>query len=531
MKRVMCVYFPAWPMQRLLHARPELRDRCVAIAQPTGKRGAVIRLACPRATRLGVRPGMPVAEARAVVPQLSVHDEDPTSDRHALEKLAAWAERYSPIVGLEEGPAPECLLLDVTGCADCFHGEDRLAERAVGEFRAQGSTVRIAIADTLGAAWGLCHQGSGVRGQESGVRILKPLTPDSCLLTPDLRPLPVTALRLPDDVLDTLAALGFERIEQLLEMPRDGLPRVDPLVLRRLDQLLGRVPEPIVPCKFRPQVQARCSFEYATDRRVFLEHALEKLLTHIVALLREQGRGVKHLECWFFHESVPPSRIDVRLFRSTQELAHLRKLLAARLERLTLPAPACGICLRAPVVEPLSPRQYDLFEEEPREGELAALIDRLVSRLGREAVTFATLVDDPQPEYACRFEPAIGDKKTRRQGDKETRRQARRRDFQLLFPRDSLSPCLLVSLSPCLSPRPASLVRPTPLVWTRDRTFRHAGHEYIVVASWGPERIETGWWRGDDVRRDYYIVETDTSTRWWIFRRHDGQWFVQGCFD
>ena len=51
------------------------------------------------------------------------------------------------------------------------------------------------------------------------------------------------------------------------------------------------------------------------------------------------------------------------------------------------------------------------------------------------------------------------------------------------------------------------------------------------MQSWGPERIETGWWRGDDVRRDYYVVETDAGTRWWIFRRHDGQWFVQGCFD
>ncbi len=473
---------------------------------------------------------MPVAEAQAVAPFLSVHDEEPTNDLRALEKLAAWAERFSPIVGLEEGFAPQCLLLDVTGCASCFHGEDRLAQRAVSEFREQGWSVRAAIADTLGAAWAISHQASSF----SAHRILRTLNESS-----DLRLLPLTALRLPDEAMQTLAALGFERIEQLLEMPRDLLAgRVDALVLRRLDQMLGRVPEPIVPCKFRPAVQARCSFEYATDRRVFLDHAFDQLLTRIVAMLREQGRGAKHLECWFFHESSPPSRVDVRLFRATQEIVHLRKLLDARLERLQLPEPACGICLRAPLVEPLIERQYELFDAEPpREEELAALIDRLVSQLGREAVTFATLVDDPQPEFAYRLDPAITEKRET-YGVKSKKRGKRNDDAKdgrvLLF--DTQHSALGTRHStPGI--RPASLTHPAPLVslaWTADgmpARFQHAGNEYAVVCSWGPERIETGWWRGDDVRRDYYIVDTDAGTRWWIFRRHDGQWFVQGCFD
>src|SRR5262249_17531324 len=150
MKRVMCVYLPRWPLQRLWHARPELRAKPVAIAaarsgEPSRTAGArlaasaraKVLVCCDRAARAALRPGMPVAEARATCRHLAVCDEDPASDLRALRKLAGWAERYSPTVGLEEGPTPSCLLLDVTGCAACFHGEDRLAYRAEREFDEQ----------------------------------------------------------------------------------------------------------------------------------------------------------------------------------------------------------------------------------------------------------------------------------------------------------------------------------------------------------------------------------------------------------
>mgnify|MGYP002784502272 CR=1 FL=1 len=551
-------------MQRLLQARPELRDRPVALAQPILRRGAVVRLSCLRARRAGVRPGMPVAEARAVAPALTLIDDDPLADRQALQQLAAWAERFSPVVGLEESPAPESLVLDITGGADCFHGEDRLVERVVREFRERGWAVRVAIADTLGAAWALCHWSRHAPREhqcptERDGYILPAGASESALW-----PLPVAALRLPDDTLHVLSMLGFERIEQLLQMPRDALVgRVGTLVVQRLDQMLGRAPELIVPCKFRPEVQARCSFETATDRRAFLDHALDQLLQHVVTMLREEGRGIRHLESWFFHESAAPSRVDLRLFRPTQEFAHLRKLLQARLEPLQLPEAVSGICLRASVVEPLTERQYDLFDAEPpRESELAMLIDRLVSRLGRDAVTFATLVDDPQPEHACRFDPALSEGRGVRGEGRgvrgEGRGQRKRRDLEksgILFDSTStqysvlstqystkIPPSLIPHPLP-LAPRPSPLAphlllaRPSPLLlnaWTSDGAparFLHGGREHEVARLWGPERIETGWWRGHDVRRDYYIVETDTGTRWWIFRQHDGQWFVQGWFD
>src|SRR6516165_3517706 len=157
MKRAMCIYFPKWSLQRLCAGRPELRDKPVGIASRRTARGARILLCSKSAAQSGVRSGMPVAEAVAVNPQLLVEEEDPEKDLLVLQELAEWATRYSPIVGLEEGPAPQSLLLDITGCAGCFHGEDRLAERATRELKETGCFACVAIADTIGAAWAIAH--------------------------------------------------------------------------------------------------------------------------------------------------------------------------------------------------------------------------------------------------------------------------------------------------------------------------------------------------------------------------------------
>src|SRR5438093_12819718 len=133
MKRVMCVYLPRWPLQRLERDEPGLRDLSLALADPRAARGPQIVLCSTRAERAGVRPGMPVAEALAVDRSLQVREQNPDADLLALGRLAKWLERFSPIVAVEDvgrignpshqnEPAPQALLVDITGCADCFHG-------------------------------------------------------------------------------------------------------------------------------------------------------------------------------------------------------------------------------------------------------------------------------------------------------------------------------------------------------------------------------------------------------------------------
>ena len=404
MKRVMCIYLPQWPLQNLWHLRPELRDKPVALAQQRGA-NALVTFCCERAARAGVRPGMSRAEALASHGQLLVCEEDPAKDRRALERLAEWAERYSPIVSLEEEAVPQSLLLDITGCAACFHGEDRLAQQAARELRGRGWNARVAIASTLGAAWGVAHTMAAL----PAFRVVPSEETEQAL-----EPLPLAALRLPDEAVATLAALGIERIGQLASLPRSSVPgRFGAGVLQRLDQALGRLPEVIVPHQPLREIQVSCTFAHPTDRIDVLQHALDRLLERIEATLRSHNRGARKLECWLYHEALTPQtpapvRIEVGLFRPSGSARHLSKLLRARLERIRLAEPVVRLCLRVPSVEFMVQRQFELFDAATSQlEELGGLIDRLASQFGPDAVTFARLVDDCQPEYACRFEPAI----------------------------------------------------------------------------------------------------------------------------
>lgn len=496
------MYLPRWPLQNLWRGQPELRDKPVAIVQRQA-RGATVVVCCARAAQAGVRPGMPLAEAQTIQKQLVVWDEDPTGDRDALERLAEWAQRYSPIVGLEEAATVQSLLLDISGCAACFHGEDRLAQQAVRELRAQGWIAHVAIAGTIGAAWGLAHT---VRGL--------------CIVPPEeteqaLAPLPLAALRLPAEAIETLGKLGIERIGQLASLPRASVPgRFGALVLQRLDQALGRLPELIVPHQPLPEVQASCSFTYPTDRREVLSHAVDLLLERIEATLRSRNRGARRLECWLYHETAAPCRVEAALFRPSDSARRLGKLLHTQLEEVQIAEPVSRLALRVPAVEIMAERQFELFEADPCMEELGDLIDRLASQLGRDAVTFARLVEDPQPEHACRFEPAI----------EHTTSQQRAEPTGTLTA-DAQRP---LQMWPVPLPVHVLAVFPAGAPFK----FLWMNKEYTVTHCWGPERIETGWWRGCDIHRDYYRVETHVGARLWLFRQHeDNCWFLHGAFD
>jgi protein ImuB len=508
----MCIYLPSWPLQRLLHERPELRGKPVAIVDRQAPRGARVVLCSTAALRAGVKWNMPAAEASAICRDLHIFAEAAAQDLTALKQLAAWAERYSPVVGLEETPAPQCLLLDIAGCAACFHGEEPLVRHAARKLQGQGWTTRIAVADSVGAAWGLAHYAA-----------IPGVAPPGATETA-LRPLPVAALRLPAEAIETLAALGIEQIGQLADLPRSDLPaRFGPAVLQRFDQALGNIAELIVPHHELPDVRVSCSFGHATDSREILNEALEQLCKRIHAILEKSGQGARQVDCWLYHEAASPRRVEVRFVRAARSAPYLGELLRMRLEQLQLGEPVYAMALCVPVLEPWAKSQTSLFEANDAEG-LAMLVDRLSSRLGHEAVTRAALVQDAQPEYACRFEPLV------------QTRSARSRAGTLACPTDVLQ----VSLhSRCFLRRPLRLW-PTPVRLEVVSVvpegppckLRWAGTEYRVARAWGPERIETGWWRGQDVHRDYYIAETHLGNRFWLFRRpDDGRWFLHGCFD
>src|SRR5262245_52635788 len=128
MKRVLCMWLPRWPIQRLCRGEPELSRQPLALYAP-GAGGKVFVTVCSlAAARRGVAPGMPLAEARALTMQnrglptrFALHE--PREDREALRRLAVWCQRFSPLVSLEQAESPDSLFLDITGCAHLFGGE------------------------------------------------------------------------------------------------------------------------------------------------------------------------------------------------------------------------------------------------------------------------------------------------------------------------------------------------------------------------------------------------------------------------
>ena len=161
MKRILCLWIPCWPIQRILAAKPELNHRGVVLSLQKPGRGEHV-VACNRqAERLGIHPGMPLSEAKSLGGnrrnKIHVEFHDPFADDLALGELAVRCEQFSPQVGIEESIAPESLLLDITGVQHLFHGEESLARKIVQDFSSWNYQICVAIADTVGAAWAMAH--------------------------------------------------------------------------------------------------------------------------------------------------------------------------------------------------------------------------------------------------------------------------------------------------------------------------------------------------------------------------------------
>jgi protein ImuB len=496
---------------------------------------------------------MPVAEARAVAGQFELHEEDPEADLRTLRQLAQWAERYSPLLGLEDEPAPQSLLVDITGCAACFHGEDNLLQRAVREFTQAGWVPRVAIADSVGAAWALAHFGRTpclIPPRVGCVESSRSTSASRRLDAPyKLRDLPPAALRLPAKTLTDLAQLGIDRIGSLLDLPRNDIPaRFGTEVLNRIDQALGRQPEVIVPNRTPEEIQASESFEYPTDRWEVLNYVVDRLTQQIHQQLQRRNLAARALENWFYHLSELPLRIEVGLYKPSNSSNYLAMLLHARLERARIKEPIRAVWLHVTATASLRDHQLDFLGEQEHHGieEASHLVDCLSSRLGAQAVTRARLVEDYQPEHAYRFEPLIQPAVAMQpaQQNRPARAQRRSRRVGRVFEahrqtvglEDSAHPtssCLVPPLRPLrLWDQPVRIEVVSAVPNGPPFQLRWAGHEYRILRSWGPERIATGWWRGQDIERDYYVAATDQGTRLWIFRsRHDGRWFLHGCFD
>jgi protein ImuB len=516
MKRILCLRFPAWPLQRLIAARRELRKRAVLIVKRSARGGEIVYLASALARQQGVRLGMPVAEAVACFPdEQSVHlaVDDPKTDLHWLARIAGWCERYSPLVGWQtvsklppSGDRPTALYLDIQGIGLLFGGEGALVQEMLGEIEKRGFVPRIGVADTVGAAWAITH------GVNQPVSLLPRGRASEVLAS-----LPITTLRLSEGTVDKLHSLGVTTIAQLGELPRQGLSaRFGESLLLRLDQALGDAEELIQPHKPLPEFQTEWVLEHPSARRDELELILTELVKRLAAQLWERQRGAVQLACRLDAAGEGPTCFTVGLYRPTAAAGHLLELLLIQLEQLRIYQAIGRVNLAAPLTSPLKLRQGYLFDgESHRSAEaLSLLLDRLSSRLGVQAVLQPRLRSDALPERTIELIPAVN--------------HAAKKCGPLAPHDQALSHRPLVLLAQPIELEVTAIAPDGPPL-----RFRHGHHLHRVARYWGPERIESGWWRQQRcVRRDYYRVETATGTRFWLYRElQQGSWFLHGVFE
>ena len=328
------------------------------------------------AQREGVRPGTMLTDARALCPGLATAPADPAGDLALLEQLALWAQRWGPWAALDP---PDGLVVDVTGVAHLFGGEAALLADASARLAARGLTARVALAPTAGAAWALSRYGA-----------------ERAVLHPEdsLDQLPVAALRLDPATLLVLRRLGLKRIGELSGVAREALarrfrsvraPAANPLI--RLDQLRGRVPEPLLPVLAQPPPLVQRRLLEPIRHRPLLDQVLSDLAGDLARALEGLGLGARRLELalWKVDGEVVQRRLE--LAAATREAAHVTRLFAAKLDDVDAGFGIELARLTASWCEPQPLSQRDFEAAAQAHGtSLAALIDRLSVRLGAEAV-------------------------------------------------------------------------------------------------------------------------------------------------
>lgn len=370
-----------------------------------------------------------------------------------------------------------------------------------------------------------------------------------------LAELPVAALRIDEAMAAAVAEVGIDTIGGLLALsPRSLASRFPPLLCRRLAEFRGQVAEPIVPPGGDALPQESQAFDFPVRSSDLAEHELigliETLLGRCVAPLVARGQGVLALQIRLEHgarSATAPTVIDVGLFRPTALRDHLVELVRLRLARLRLPAEIDGIAVEVIAAGAVSCRQRLLFgggtgglESSDADAEVGMLLDRLAGRLGRAAVCEPQLVGDVQPEHAwIAAPPSRPPSPVGRPSPAARAEEGGRRDrVSRSGARGYAAPrALPAGRRPIwMPPQPVPLDGPEGEVMAvapdgPPGRFRLGEVLHRVVKAHGPERIETAWWRGPTVRRDYYVVETDSGERFWLFRRlRDGGWFLHGMF-
>jgi len=462
-----------------------------------------------RAARLGLYKGQPLANARAMVPALTIMPAEDNKDQELLEQIADWCDRFSPFVATA---ASDGLILDISGAAHLFGGEAAMLNHVTGKIAAQGFAVQAAIAGTSSAARALARFAPN--------HIAAPGAEEKALTR-----LPVAALDADEKIIAALRRAGLKTIGQVVARQRDELAaRFGKAFVTALDMLLGHHHKPINPRRPLPDLMAEQRFAEPIVTQHAISASLLSLAQSLGEILEQRGLGLRRLEASFFCADGQLRRLDVALGGASRDAERVLRLLQEKLEALRDPLdPGFGfdvIRLEAMLTERTTTAQAGLDSNENAAREIGHLVDQLAARHGEARVLRFVPQDTHVPEYRCAPVPAQ-DKDfppepwTARRGTGDPPLRPLR-----LFekPEEIKVPFATAPDGP-----------PARFGWRRA--------QFEVTRAEGPERIAMQWWRHGKPTRDYFRVETKEGQRFWLYR--DGlyaqsglkpRWYLHGIF-
>lgn len=467
-----------------------------------------IVLANATAEQAGVRAGQPLATAHMLCPRLAAAPRDQPAEHQALESLAAWAYRFSAEVSIA---APDMLFVEVGASLTLFGGWLALQRRLRTELDAFAFAYSLAAAPTAAAARVFATHADGIA------------IPTMELLSNALGTVPLAASGLDAKTVAALHGMGFRNLRDLFRLPRAELGRrIGSDALDHLDRMRGLANEVLPRWQPPNRFERRIEFSFGIESQAALAFPLQRLIREFALFLIARDGGVQRFTLLLGHERGANTRIGVGLLAPQRDATALLELARARLERIELVAPVHALTLHADDLPPLCPLHQDLFETHRREQmNWPALAERLRSRLGDAALRGLHCVADHRPGRAWGFMPPAIAATNEHHGN-----------------RDAFSPIRSRSIAAAAAPARAdsgnsAKIRP---FWLLRRPIPLRGPPARVLA--GPERIESGWWDEHDQRRDYYIVETRSGQRAWVFveagtmpaRTATAQWTLHGWF-
>jgi protein ImuB len=497
-KRFVTIWFRHLKTDWLSRRRPELKDIPFVLSiHDHGRK--IVTAANTIAEQEGIYNGIAVADAKAIFPELKVHDDKPELAGKLLKALANYCIRYCPTVAID---LPDGLILDVTGCSHLWGGDLLYITTIINRFKSFGYDVKAAIADTIGAAWAITHFDEKeivINSKQQYFALL--------FLSP-------AALRLEADTIELLYKLGLGQVQHFIGMPRSVLKRrFGNHLIQRLNQALGYEVEEIHPVIEPALYLERLPCLEIILTRQGIEIALARVLESLCTRLKKEQKGLRKasFKCYRFDGKI--QQIDIGVNGASYNSQHLYKLFELKIDSIE-PAPGIELfTIEASQLEEVHAMQEKLWIKNfgLHDVRFSELLDRITNKTGTTTIQRFLPDEHFWPERSIRIAASLNEQ------------------INTPWKTDKPRPVQLLAI-------PERIEVTAPIPDYPPMLFRYKGKLHKIKKADGPERIEREWWMEEGAHRDYYSAEDEEGNRYWLFRlghynnNKDTEWFIHGFF-